>query len=85
MTAVQRGVPQHGQSTAFSLHILRCFSVKKEKKKDPDLTYLPLEFSLNMASGNGNPDSSVTCIVIAIPRRNFEAELRWFAAETANR
>ena len=37
----------------------------------------PLEFSLNMASGNSNPDSSVTCIVIAIPRRHVEAELKW--------
>ena len=29
MTAVQHGVPHHGQSTAFSLRILCCFSVKK--------------------------------------------------------
>ncbi|CAL8315337.1 unnamed protein product [Arctogadus glacialis] len=46
MTAFPRGVPQHGQSTAFSLRILRCFSVKV------------FSGSLNMASGNGNPDSS---------------------------
>ena len=30
-----------------------------------------------MVSGNGNPDLSVTCIVIAIPRRHVEAELKW--------